>query len=46
MHKFKWQQRTKRFILASLSLLTLVSILITGVSSYAITPDGAFEEGQ
>ena len=42
MHKFKWQQRTKRFILASLSLLTLVSILITGVSSYAITPDGAY----
>ena len=30
MHKFKWQQRTKRFILALVSLLTLVSILITG----------------
>jgi hypothetical protein len=41
MQKFKWQQRTKRFILALLSLLTLVSILITGVSSYASTPDGA-----
>jgi hypothetical protein len=42
MHKFKWQQRTKRFILVLVSLLTLVSILITGVSSYAITPDGAY----
>lgn len=30
MHLFKWQQRTKRFILVLVSLLTLVSILITG----------------
>ena len=42
MHKFKWQQRTKQFILILVSLLTLVSILITGVSSHAITPDGAY----
>ena len=41
MYKFKWQQRTKRFILVLVSLLTLVSILITGVSVYASTPDGA-----
>ncbi|TAE98287.1 MAG: hypothetical protein EAZ78_24415 [Oscillatoriales cyanobacterium] len=42
MHKFKWQQRTKRFILVLVSLFTLVSILITGVSSYASTPDAAY----
>ena len=42
MYKFKWQQSTKRFILVLVSLLTLVSILITGVRSYAITPDGAY----
>jgi hypothetical protein len=41
MHKFKWQQRTKRFILVLVSLLTLVSILITGAIGYAFTPDGA-----
>jgi hypothetical protein len=42
VYKFKWQQRTKRFILALMSLLTLVSILTTGVSSYAVTPDAAY----
>lgn len=42
MHKFKWQQRTKRFILVLVSLLTLVSIVITGVRSYAVPTDTAF----
>ncbi|MEG4595378.1 hypothetical protein QUB00_26735 [Microcoleus sp. F8_C2] len=42
MHKFKWQQRTKRFILVLVSLLTLLSIVITGVRSYAVPPDTAF----
>jgi len=42
MHQLKWQQKTKRFILTLVSLLTGLSILITGVHSYAVTPDAAY----
>ncbi|MEG5006144.1 hypothetical protein QUB17_21210 [Microcoleus sp. B5-C4] len=42
MHKFKWQQRTKRFILALVSLLTLIGIVITGAIGYAVTPEAAY----
>ncbi|MEK0195191.1 hypothetical protein [Microcoleus anatoxicus] len=41
MHNFKWQQRTKRFILPLVSLLTVVSIVFTSDRSYAEDPSAA-----
>ncbi|MEG5006143.1 hypothetical protein QUB17_21205 [Microcoleus sp. B5-C4] len=42
MNRWKFRRNTSRLILVLASLLTLIIIVITGVSSYAITPDGAY----
>jgi hypothetical protein len=42
MNRWKFHRNTSRLILALASLLTLIIIVITGVSSYAVTPDTAF----
>jgi len=42
MQKLKLTQKTKKFILTLVSLLTCFSILITGVHSYAVMPDAAY----
>ncbi|MEG4841548.1 hypothetical protein [Microcoleus sp. B9-D4] len=42
MNRWKFRRNTSRLILFLASLLTLIVILITGMSSYAITPDGAY----
>jgi len=42
MNRWKSHSNTKRLIMALASLLTLIVIVMTGVRSYAITPDGAY----
>lgn len=42
MNRWKFRRNTSRLILVLASLLTLIAIVMTGVSSYAITPDGAY----
>ena len=42
MNRWKFHRNTSRLILALASLLTLIVIVITGVSSYAVTPQAAY----
>lgn len=42
MNRWKFRRNTSRLILALASLLTLIIIVMTGVSSYAATPDAAY----
>lgn len=42
MNRWKFRRNTSRLILVLASLVTLIAIVMTGVSSYAITPDGAY----
>ena len=42
MNRWKFRRNTSRLILVLASLLTLIVIVMTGVSVYAITPDGAY----
>jgi hypothetical protein len=42
MNRWKFHRNTSRLILALASLLTLIIIVMTGVSSYAVTPDAAY----
>lgn len=42
MNRWKFRRNTSRLILVLASLVTLIAIVITGVSSYAITPDAAY----
>ncbi|MEG4595377.1 hypothetical protein QUB00_26730 [Microcoleus sp. F8_C2] len=42
MNRWKLRRNTSRLILVLACLLTLIVIVMTGVSSYAITPDGAY----
>lgn len=42
MNRWKFRRNTSRLILVLASLVTLIAIVMTGVSSYAATPDAAY----
>ncbi|TAF62942.1 MAG: hypothetical protein EAZ59_21970 [Oscillatoriales cyanobacterium] len=42
MNRWKFRRNTSRLILVLASLVTLIVIVMTGVSGYAIDPDGAY----
>ena len=42
MNRWKFRRNTSRLILVLASLVTLIAIVMTGVSGYAIDPDGAY----
>lgn len=42
MNRWKFRRNTSRLILVLASLVTLIVIVMTGVSSYAATPDAAY----